>query len=88
MKERKMPQHDDDDGRVICSMDVEGMSALAEGSQGRKHQSESSQNGVELTKSEVRSLTASALLAALVIGAIFSLTWVLFTLFLTHVVFR
>jgi len=81
-------QFDEDDGRVICNMDVEGMPGHTKGFPGRKHQSEPSQTNVELTKAETRSLTASALLAALVIGAVFSLTWVLFTLFLTQVVFR
>lgn len=88
MNELKKQQFDEDDGRVICNMDVEGMPGHTKGFPDRKRQSEPSQTNVELTKAETRSLTASALLAALVIGTVFSLTWVLFTLFLTQVVFR
>ena len=88
MKERKISQYDDGDGRVICSMDVEDVSRHTKGFPGRNHESESLQSNVDITNAEARSLTASALLAALVIGSVFSLTWVLFTLFLTQVVFR
>jgi len=81
-------QYADDDGRVICNMDVEGSGHPIGRLPGIPSDAKTSQTGIEMTKAEVRSFTASALLAALVIGSVFALTWVLFTLFLTQVAFR
>jgi len=83
---RKKQQFEDDDGRVICSMD--GINSHTKRFWDRNNPAEHTQINTDMTNAEVRSFTASALLAALMIGTVFSLTWVLFTLFLTKVVFR
>jgi cell division protein FtsL len=44
--------------------------------------------GDPLTRSEARRFTASALMAVLLIGTVFSATWIIFTLFLTKIMFR
>lgn len=41
-----------------------------------------------LTKSEARRFTWSAILAGLLIVLVFAVTWVLFVLFLTQIVFK
>jgi hypothetical protein len=86
---KEMRQYDDDDGRVICSMDVDGMPRRA-GLPQRTIDSavETPNTGDPLTRSEARRFTASALMAVLLIGTVFSATWILFTLFLTQIMFR
>ncbi|HPO59060.1 MAG TPA: hypothetical protein PLV53_09470 [Anaerolineaceae bacterium] len=86
--------YEDDDGRVIVNMDVEGM---------RWHDRRSSSGsnrpdfpivrrgglrGDELTESETRRYTFYALLAGLVVVLVFAATWVLLVLFMTQVWFR
>jgi hypothetical protein len=85
---KKQQQFEDDDGRVICSMDVDGMPGRFRRSTENSQPNPVISDSDQLTKTEARYFTASALLAALMIGTVFSLTWVLFTLFLTKVVFR
>ena len=41
-----------------------------------------------MTKAEVRAYTGSAMLATLVIWAVFAITWALLILFCTQVLFR
>jgi len=85
-------QFDDDDGRTIVSMDVDGMPWYD-----RRHdfarmpESESSQpspHGIGLTDRELRLYTWGALKAGLLIASVFALTWILLVLFLTKVLFR
>lgn len=88
---RVLKKYGDDDGRVICNMDVEGKRwhdrcVHFESNQVPKD-FHSTQNDL-LTKSEARHYTLSAILAGLVVVLAFSVTWVLFVLFLTQVVFR
>jgi hypothetical protein len=86
-------QYADDDGRVICNMDVDGMPwhdkrvrrerreqqrAIAAGQTDRE----------QMTKAEARRFTFHAVLAGLLIAAVFSAAWVLFVLFCTQVWFR
>lgn len=86
---KEMRQYDDDDGRVICSMDVEGMPRRAGLPQRRMDGAVELLNiGDPLTPSEARRFTASASMAVLLIGTVFSATWILFTLFLTKIMFR
>lgn len=71
-----------DDGRVISSMNVEGMPWYAP-------KSNAAEKGEkpELTKKETRGVIFSALLAALVIGGVFALAVLLFILFSVYVWF-
>ncbi|MFZ3070786.1 MAG: hypothetical protein WA110_06685 [Anaerolineaceae bacterium] len=87
---RKPKQYDDDDGRVICDMDVDGMP----GHDKRLHHEKpatpvaSVAQGEQMTKSEARRFTFSAVLAGLTVVLMFSAVWVLFILFCTKVWFR
>jgi hypothetical protein len=82
-------QYDDDDGRVICSMDVDGMRwhdkrVRREERQARRAVSPAGQ----MTRSEARRYTWYSVLAGLTIVGVFSLTWVLFVLFCQFIWFR
>jgi hypothetical protein len=90
---KKQPrQYDDDDGRVICSMDVDGMRwhdrRIRREQRDERRSRRPVPPGEMMTRSEARLYTWYAVLAALTIVAVFSVTWVLFTLFLTEVWFR
>lgn len=90
---KKHKQYDDDDGRTIVNMDVPGTRWYQENDPARLREQLSSKSDakrprrpmVELTRSEVRQLTWSALLAGLTIALVFSVTWILFTLFATQI---
>jgi hypothetical protein len=89
---RKLKQYDDDDGRVICDMDVDGMRWHDK----RLHHERSATpvavasvaESEHMTESEARRFTFSAVLAGLTVALIFSAVWVLFILFCTKVWFR
>jgi hypothetical protein len=92
---RKDPKkYDDDDGRVICDMDVAGMPwhdrqvRREKRVERRAEKRERAPQGVQLTKSEARRYTWYAVLAGLTIVGVFSAVWILFTLFATQVWFR
>ena len=89
---KKQPrQYDDDDGRVICNMDVDGMRGHDRRIRREQRDARRARHvppGEAMTRSEARLYTWYAVLAALTIVAVFSVTWVLFTLFLTEVWFR
>jgi hypothetical protein len=85
---KQTSQYDDDDGRVICSMDVDGMVW-----QGRRTRQVSTlvapvTPGARMSDTEARKYTWYSLLAGLLIVGVFSVTWILFTLFCTLVWFR
>ncbi|QRN83068.1 hypothetical protein JR338_11770 [Chloroflexota bacterium] len=90
---KKRKQYDDDDGRTIVSMDVPGTRWYQENDPTRLRDESSSKSDskrprrpmVELTRMEVRQITWSALLAGLTIALVFSVTWILFTLFATQI---
>lgn len=84
----KPKQYDDDDGRVICNMDVEGMRWHDKRVRGEKREARRVSRGDQMTKSEARQFTWYAILAGLLIAAVFSVTWVLFILFCTEIWFR
>lgn len=91
-KNRK--QYDDDDGRVIVNMDVEGM-RLHDRRVRREKRAETSEGGTrpekrktELTRSEARRYTWYAVLAGLTIVLVYAVAWILFTLFLTKIWLR
>ncbi len=81
-------QYDDDDGRVICNMDVPG-TPWHDKRVSREQKAEGRINyAPAITRSEARRYTFHSLLAGLVVASVFSLTWVLFVLFCTLVWFR
>jgi len=92
---KKPNQYEDDDGRTIVNMDVPGTRWYQEHSPANLR-TESSDKGhkqsrfplAELTRKELRQFTWSALLAGLTIATVFSVTWILFTLFATQIWFK
>lgn len=85
---KQQKQHDDDDGRVICDMDVEGMRWHDRRVRREERAQRRTPQGDPLTKAEARRFTAHALLASFLVVAVFSITWVLFVLFCTEIWFR
>ena len=87
---RQPKQYDDDDGRVIVSMDVEGMKWHDRRIRKEKRSEKRaiSSSGVQLTKSEARRFTFHAVLAGLTIFAVYAVVWALVLLFMTQVWFR
>ena len=92
MRKIQKKQFDDDDGRTIVNMNVDGMPWYD-----RTHKingspesgaNQSVPQGGGLTDREARIYTWGALKAGLLVAAVFSLTWVLLVLFLTKVVFK
>lgn len=80
-------QHEDDDGRVICDMDVEGMPWHGKRSRERAA-AQRQAHGDQLNASETRQAIWGAVLAALSVVGVLSLTMVLFVLFCIYVWFR
>ena len=91
-------QYDDDDGRTIADMNVDGMpwSGDRRGALRRIVSRRQEEDGgqapdpdeQQLSKRETRSLIFGALLAALAIGAVFAVAAVLFILFCVYVWFK
>lgn len=81
----KPEKYADDDERVICNMNVEGMPWHDRQARRPKHRLGSALRGEPMTRSETRRYIWNSVLAALLIVLVFSVTWVLFTLFLTQV---
>ena len=85
-------KYEDDDGRVICNMDVEGMrwhdKRVRRPMFAPPERANSSfPQGDSLTDREARRYTWYAVLAGLLIAAIFSAVWILLVLFMTKVWF-
>lgn len=85
--QKNVKQYDDDDNRVICNMDVEGM-RWHDRRERRQKFTETFLPKDDLTRSEARRFTWYAVLSGLLVVAVFSTVLVLFTLFLTQVWFR
>ncbi|MDD5923441.1 MAG: hypothetical protein PUC88_01475 [Clostridia bacterium] len=101
---RERKKYDDDDGRVIANMDIEGMpwnngyNRWFGGIYKKKYrrdiekqmaeQQQVEPQDLKLTKRETRMLVLNALAAVLLIGAVFALAGFLFILFCTKVWFR
>ena len=92
---KKPKQYDDDDGRVIVNMDVPGMrwhnstnKTIETSKSSKPDQKWVGSQVMDLTRKELRQITWSALLAGLTIALVFSVTWILFTLFATQIWFR
>lgn len=87
---RKPKQYEDDDGRTIVDMDIEGMKWHDRRVRRDKREEKSSANKhkYQMTKSEALRYTFYAVLAGLLIVLVFSVVWILFTLFATQILFR
>jgi hypothetical protein len=86
---RQPKQYDDDDGRVICNMDVEGMRWHDKRvRREEKAAARDAARGDQMTRAEARKYTWYSMLAGLLIASVFSVAWVLFTLFCTQIWFR
>jgi hypothetical protein len=85
---REPKKYDDDDGRVICNMDVEGMRWHDRRARRELFAARGSIRGEQITPSESRLYTWYSVLAGLFIVLVFSLTLVLFVLFCTQIWLR
>ncbi|HPS42170.1 MAG TPA: hypothetical protein PK040_06165 [Anaerolineaceae bacterium] len=82
-------QYDDDDGRVVCSMDVEGMRWHDKRvRREQKAMRTAAVQGDQMTRSEMRRYNWYSILAGLSIVGVFSVVWVLFVLFCTQIWFK
>lgn len=92
MKKIQKKQYDDDDGRTIVDMNVDGMPWYDRqhdlGLAPKNGTSQPSPQGTGLTDREFRLYTWSAVKAGLLVASVFALTWTLLVLFLTKIVFR
>lgn len=82
------PDQDEDDGRVICNMDVEGMRWHDKRVRREAKAARTAAHPDQMTNAETRQFTWSAVLAGLSVVLVFSLVWVLFILFCTQVWLR
>ena len=81
-------EYEDDDGRVIASMDVDGLRGREKRSVFDRFASNQPVQGDPMTRSQARQYTWYSMLAAGLIVLVYSVTWVLFTLFCIYVWFR
>ncbi|MGV8026317.1 MAG: hypothetical protein AB2L18_07165 [Anaerolineaceae bacterium] len=81
-------QNDEDDGRVICNMDVDGMRWHDKNICREEYATRKVAQDEQMTRSEARRFTWYAVLAGLLIASVFSVIWILFILFCTRVWFR
>ena len=84
-KQRK--QYDDDDGRVIASMNVDGMPWYQHSQRFDRNKREQASDFSDLTKEESREIVKGAMKAALLIAGVFILAMLLFILFCLYVWF-
>ena len=87
-------EYSDDDGRVICDMNVEGMSWFNQSAskvddyRRSKAQARPSRAGSVMTRRETLLYTFYAVLAGLTIVAVFAVAWILMWLFSVGVWFK
>lgn len=84
-KQRK--RYDDDDGRVIASMNVDGMPWYQRSQRFENNKREQASDFSDLTKEETREIVKGAMKASLLIAGIFILAMLLFILFCLYVWF-
>lgn len=82
----------DDDGRVVCDMNVEGMpwydrNVRREKRAAREAAVAADPRGEVMTNSETRRYIYYAVLACLAVAGVFAVVWFLLTLFMTKVWF-
>jgi hypothetical protein len=82
---REHKKYDDDDGRVICNMDVEGMRWHDKRVRREQKAARAAQQGNQMTRAETLRYAWYSVLAGLLIVGAFSAVWVLFILFCTQV---
>ena len=82
---RRKKTYDDDDGRVIANMNVDGMPWYL---QDQKRATSSNSNVEDLTKEETRAIIWGTVKAGLLIAGIFLLAALIFILFCIHVWFQ
>lgn len=91
MSERKKT-YDDDDGRVIANMNVEGMPWYLDDAVRRrknaKNGQESSSDFSDLTKGETWEIIKGTVKAGLMIGGVYFVVFLLFILFCVFIWFR
>jgi hypothetical protein len=91
MAHQQKQYEEDDDGRVICNMDVEGMRWHSKPVRHpwlkEPESTPPSSHEEPITDREARRFTWYAVLAGLLIVAVFSAVWVLLVLFMTKVWF-
>ncbi|MFC2064486.1 hypothetical protein ACFLXB_05275 [Chloroflexota bacterium] len=85
---RRPKTYDDDDGRTIVNMDIEGMRWHDKTVKREKSNRQKPILGTQLTKSESRLYSWYSLIAGFVVASVFSATWILFVLFCTQIWFR
>jgi hypothetical protein len=88
MKNQADP-YEDDDGRTVCNMDVDGMPWHDKRVRREEKASRrAAPQGEQMTRTEARIFTWYAVLAGLLVALVFSVVWVLFILFCTQIWFR
>jgi len=85
---KKKRTYEDDDGRVIASMNVAGMRWYQKSPRQTANNMHSSSDYEDLAKEETREIIKGALKASLLIVGIFILAMLLFILFCIFVWFR
>lgn len=89
-KKKNKPLPDWDDGRTVCSMDIEGMPWRRERSpllSGKKEKAAGDRPEESMSADQLRTYTFGAVKAGLLIVGIFSAALILFTLFCTKIWF-
>ncbi len=84
-KQRK--RYDDDDGRVIASMNVDGMPWYQRSERFERKKRAQASDFSDLTKEETREILKGAMKAALLIAGVFILAMLLFILFCLYIWF-
>ena len=82
----KKKTHDDDDGRVVAKMNIDGMPWHVRGR--RQEKPESASDLSDLTREENMAIIAGTVKAGLLIGAVYFVVFLLFILFCVFVWFR
>jgi hypothetical protein len=81
----KPKEYEDDDGRVICSMDVEGMPWHDRRAFRLRKPTPPPSQGETMTHSETQGYVWYSILAALTIVGVFAAGWVVLILFLLNI---
>ncbi len=85
---RKKKQYDDDDGRVISPMNVDGMPWYVKNRPDRFAASSDGKEKIHLTKEEERAFAGGVFKATFLIAAVYVIVFTLFILFCYFVWFR
>ena len=83
----KKKVYDDDDGRVIANMNVDGMPWYPRGQRFDKGRREQASDFSDLTREESREIIKGAMKASLLIAGVFILAMLIFILFCLYIWF-